>query len=121
MGWDSTSSAWLSLSSCNSRAPGPLTDPNVIKYVGVTSDFGVNGNKPSDAVFMFGIEGFGDAPVPEFNSSDKEIFIDTNHDGTFDFQVFLTSIPNGTAHSNEYVPVVVDLKDGYGSSGSIPV
>jgi hypothetical protein len=40
---------------------------------------------------------------------DKEM-IDTNHDGQFDFQVFLSSIPNGTAHSNEYVPFVVNLK-----------
>ena len=29
--------------------------------------------------------------------------------GTSTSQVFLTSIPNGTSHSNEYVPVVVNL------------
>lgn len=91
---------------------GPLNDVNILKYVGVTSDLGANGTKPGSAVFTFGIEGFGDAPVPEFNSSDKEIVIDTNHDGIFDFQIYLTSIPNGTAHSNEYIPVVVDLKTG---------
>ena len=88
---------------------GAFTDPNVLRYVGVTSDLGVNATKPADAVFTFALEGFGNAPVPEFNSSDKEIFIDTNQDGTFDFAVFLTSIANGTAHSNEYVPVVVNL------------
>ena len=89
---------------------GPSTDANVLRYVGVTSDLGVNGTKPGAAVFTFGIEGFGNAAVPEFNSSDKEIFIDTNHDGTFDFAVFLSSIPNGTSHSNEYTPFLVDLK-----------
>jgi subtilisin family serine protease len=91
------------------KGVGPSTDANILKYVGVTSDFGVNGTTPEAAVYTFGIEGFGDAAVPEFNSSDKEIVIDTDQDGTFDFQIFLTSIPNGTSHSNEYVPVVVDL------------
>jgi hypothetical protein len=94
------------------RNTGTFTDPNVLKRVGVTSDLGVNGTKPGNAVFTFGLEGFGDAPVPEFNSSDKEIFVDTNHDGTFDFAVFLSSLPNGTAHSNSYEPVVVDLHTG---------
>src|SRR4029077_16041625 len=91
------------------KGVGPSTDANVLKYVGLTSDFGVNGTTPEAAVYTFGIEGFGDAAVPEFNSSDKEIVIDTDQDGTFDFQIFLTSIPNGTTHSNEYVPVVVNL------------
>jgi hypothetical protein len=89
---------------------GSFNNVNILRYVGVTSDLGANATKPGAAVFTFGIEGFGNAPVPEFNSSDKEIYIDTNHDGTFDFAVFLTSIANGTSHSNEYVPVVVDLK-----------
>jgi subtilisin family serine protease len=88
---------------------GTFNDANKLKYVGLTSDFGVNGTTPEASVYTFGIEGFGDAAVPEFNSSDKEIVIDTDQDGTFDFQVFLTSIPNGTSHSNEYVPVVVNL------------
>lgn len=89
---------------------GTSTDPNVIKYVGVMSDFGVGGKKPGDTIVVFGIEGFGNAPVPEFNSSDKEVYIDTNHDGTFDFAIFLSSIANGTSHSNEYTPFLVDLK-----------
>jgi subtilisin family serine protease len=89
---------------------GAFTDANIVRKVGVTSDLGVNGTKPGAAVYTFAIEGFGDAAVPEFNSSDKEVFIDTNQDGTFDFAVFLSSIPNGTAHSNEYVPFVVNLK-----------
>ena len=91
---------------------GPSTDPNVLKYVGVTSDLGVNSNKPGNTTFVFGLEGFGDAPVPEFNSSDKEIFIDTDFDGVFDKAIFLSSQPNGTAHSNAYMPVIVDLHKG---------
>ena len=99
---------------------GTSTDPNKIKYVGVMSDFGVGGKKPGDTIVVFGVEGFGNAPVPEFNSSDKEVFIDTNHDGTFDFAIFLTSIPNGTAHSNEYTPVLVDLKTNTASQIPFP-
>ena len=99
---------------------GAFTDPNILRYVGVTSDLGVNNTQPGAAVFTFGIEGFGDAAVPEFNSSDKEIVIDSDGDGTFDFQVFLTSIPNGTSHSNEYVPVVVDLHRGTAAQVPFP-
>jgi hypothetical protein len=102
------------------KGAGPSTDANILKYVGLTSDFGINGTTPEAAVYTFGIEGFGDAAVPEFNSSDKEIVIDTNQDGTFDFQVFLTSIPNGTAHSNEYVPVVVNLHTGTATQVPFP-
>src|SRR5205823_8741248 len=45
------------------RGTGPSTDPNVLRYVGVTSDFAVN-NASGDWVFTFGLEGFGDAAVP---------------------------------------------------------
>src|SRR4029077_4932214 len=93
---------------------------NILKYVGVTSDLSPDGANANSAVFTFGIEGFGDAAVPEFNSSDKEIVIDSDGDGTFDFQVFLTSIPNGTSHSNEYVPVVVDLHRGTAAQVPFP-
>jgi len=91
---------------------GPSTDPNVLKFVGVTSDFGVNGKKPADTIFTFGLEGFGDAPTADFDSSDKEIFIDTNLDGNFDFAIFLSALQSSaaTAHTNVYVPFLVDLK-----------
>jgi hypothetical protein len=93
---------------------GPSTDANKLRYVGVTSDFGVNGKKPGDTIIVFGLEGFGNAAVPEFNSSDKEIFIDTNNDRTFDFAVFLRSAANATttSHTNVYFPFVVDLHRG---------
>jgi hypothetical protein len=99
---------------------GTSTDPNVIKYVGVTSDYGVNGTKPGGTILTFGIEGFGNSALPEFNTSDKEIYIDTDHDGTFDFVVFLSSIRNGTAHSNSYSPFVVDLKTGTATRVAFP-
>jgi hypothetical protein len=97
------------------NAPAP-TNVNLIKYAGATSDYSSNTNKAS-TVLTFGIEGFGDAPVPEFNSSDKEIFIDTNRDGTFDFAIYLSSAANGSAHSNAYFPVLVNLGTG---AASIP-
>ena len=100
----------------SSRLPAPPADPNVLRYIGATSDYSVASNK-ANTVITFGIEGFGDAPVPEFNSSDKEIFIDTNSDGTFDFAIFLSSAANGTAHSNAYFPVLVNLHTG---AASIP-
>ena len=50
--------------------------------------------------------------MPEYHSSDKEIYIDTNNDRNFDFAIFLSAVPNGTAHSNSYRPVLVDLKTG---------
>jgi subtilisin family serine protease len=99
---------------------GPSTDPNVIKYVGVMSDYAAVGNKASNTVITFAIEGFGNAAVPEFNSSDKEIYIDTNHDGTLDFAIFLSSLPNGTAHSNSYAPVLVNLKTGTATQLAFP-
>ena len=102
------------------HAAGASTDKNVLRNVGVTSDFSTNGNKAGNTIFVFGIEGFGDAPVPEFNGADKEIFIDTNHDGTFDFAIFLSSLANGTAHSNSYVPVLVDLKTNTATRLSFP-
>jgi hypothetical protein len=90
------------------KGTGSSTDANKLKFVGVTSDYSVRKNK-ADTVITFGLEGFGDAAVPEFNSSDKEIFIDSTGTGNFDFAIFLSSVANGTAHSNAYFPVLVDL------------
>ena len=90
------------------KGTGSSTDANKLKYVGVTSDYSVQKNK-ANTVITFGIEGFGDAAVPEFNSSDKEILIDSTGNGNFDFAIFLSSVANGTAHSNAYFPVLVDL------------
>jgi hypothetical protein len=95
---------------------GPSTDANKLKYVGVMSDFAAVGNKPGATTVTFALEGFGNAAVPEFNSSDKEIFIDTGGSPGFDFAIFLSSLPNISfnppPHTNSYFPVVVDLHKG---------
>jgi subtilisin family serine protease len=94
---------------------GADVDPaNVLRYVGVMSDFAAVGNQPAATTITFALEGFGNAAVPEFNSSDKEIFIDTNNDRTFDFAIFLSSLANATttSHTNVYFPFLVNLKTG---------
>jgi subtilisin family serine protease len=91
------------------------TDRNVIKYVGVTSDY-VTRAPTTAARIVWGVEGFGDAPEPRFTSSDKEIFIDTGDgaggppDGTADFAIFLTN--NGTGQENVFLPAVAKLHAG---------
>ena len=99
--------------------PSAPTDANAIKYVGITSDYAnrAAGSGKAATVMVFGIDGFGDAPVPEFNSSDREIYIDTHSganspDGNFDYVIFLSSRANGTAHSNVYRPTLVNLNTG---------
>ena len=92
-------------------------DPNEIKYVGVTSDYPVVSDKKNTTI-TFGIDGFGDATVPSFVSSDKELYIDTNFDGKADFVIYLDSVritgTNPPLHSNVYMPVMLDLHAGGG-------
>ena len=93
-------------------SPSAPTDRNVIKYVGVTSDY-VTRTPTTAARIVFGIEGFGDAPHQRFTTSDKEIFIDTGDgaggppDGTADFVIYLSN--NGTGQENVFVPVLVKI------------
>lgn len=118
----------LELQYVSSQAGSPTapTDPNVIKYVGISTDYpnpAAVAPSPSPAPapksttrVVFAIEGFGDASLPQFHSSDKEILIDTNRDGTDDFVIFFSSRANGTSRSNVYRPTVVNLATGAGSS-----
>lgn len=97
------------------NAPAPPTDPNVIKYVGVTSDFIERGASPANTVLTFLLQGFGNATMPSFLSSDKEIFFSL--DGVnFAYAVFLSASANGTATSNAYFPVIVNLGTNGASS-----
>ncbi len=94
--------------------PNVSNDPNKIKYVGIASDYAnrAAGSAKASTRIIFGIDGFGDGAVPEFNAGERDIYIDTmNHnDGvTFDYVIFLTSRPNGTVHSNVYFPELVNL------------
>ena len=90
-------------------SPTPPTDPNVIKYVGVTSDYIERGGSPQNTVLTFLVEGFGNASIPASGSSDKEIFFSLDGGATFAYGVFLSSSANGTAASNAYFPVIVNL------------
>jgi hypothetical protein len=90
--------------------PNSPTDPDRIKYVGVTSDFSARtlAGKPATRI-VFGIDGFGNSVTPEFHGSDREIFFDTDRNGTEDFAMFLSARANGTSHSNVYTPTFVNL------------
>jgi hypothetical protein len=57
----------------------------------------------------FALVGFGNATVPDFNASDKEIFIDLNFDGVYDVVIVLNRLPNGTAPTNVYFSTLVDV------------
>ena len=90
------------------------TDRNVLKYVGITSDWANRTQAERDGfapVVTFGLEGFGNAGVPDANGSDKEIFIDFDFDGTFDIAFFLNSLANATTqrNTNVYWTFLVDL------------
>ncbi len=89
--------------------PSSSSDRNVVKRVGVTSDYAARGASVGNTVITFALEGFGPAAVPAYQSSDKEIYVDTNNDGQFDYVIYLSSAANGTARSNVYTPVIMNL------------
>lgn len=104
------------------NTPGYSSDPNVIKYVGVTSDYAVraSGTK-QNTVLTFAVGGFGDASIPSYLSSDKEIYIDTNFDGIDDYVIYWDSrrdstLGSGNAHTNVYTPTLVNLNSGQGTA-----
>jgi hypothetical protein len=78
----------------------PPTDPNVIKYVGVTSDWANRsaGDRNGGAtVVTFAIEGFGNSAFPKnFSDSDKEILIDFDFDSVTDATIYMTALPNAS-------------------------
>ncbi len=102
-------------------SPGAPTNPNVLKYVGVTSDWN-NQSPAGQAGFAtwlnFAIVGFGNAAVPDFNSADKEIFMDLDFDNVYDVAIFLTQLPNGTSPTNVYFSELVDIAGVFGPPGN---
>jgi hypothetical protein len=96
-------------------APTPPTDPNVLKYVGVASDFIERAGSPQNTVLTFLLEGFGNSSSPAYQSSDKEIYFFLNGSPNPSYVVYLSSSANGTASSNAYFPVIVNL----GTNGAI--
>ena len=102
------------------NSPSAPTDPNRIKYVGISTDWANRSAAEQDNFVPwvnFAIEGFGDAPVPDFNGSDKEIFIDLDFDNVFDIAIFLTRFPNGTSPTNVYLSELVDFAGVFGPPG----
>lgn len=101
----------------NASTPDFSTDQNVIKYVGITSDYA---NRPASnkqpTVLTFALEGFGDASTPDFTSTDKEIYIDVNFDGDDDFVLLPDSRRNSGSsnnpHTNIYTPRLINLNSG---------
>src|ERR1017187_10474051 len=102
--------------------PSAPTDPTIIKYVGVTSDYATyHTNYPgseSYTTISFGIDGFGDFTSPVFyDIADREIVIDANQDGVDDYRIVLYSLGVGVygfsqeAADNLYLPVVFDLNN----------
>src|SRR5581483_8502570 len=93
-------------------SPGAPTDRNMIKYVGITSDWNsrsVSSQNNFDTIVNFAIEEFGNAPGgPDFNGSDREIFIDLDFDSVYDLAIFLTRLPNSTSPTNVYFSELVD-------------
>lgn len=90
-------------------------DPDRIKYVGVASDYSSVSNKKSTTL-TFGIDTFGDATVPSFISSDRQVLIDLNFDGVPEFEIYLDSVrisnTSPPTHSNVYMPVLANLNNG---------
>ena len=104
-------------------SPVAPVDQNVIKHVGVTSDYAnpTPAASPaaakSNTMVVFGVDAFGNSSAPAFQFSDKEIVVDTNRDGTDDYLIYLDSRPradNVTGRSNAYYPVVLNLSTGAG-------
>jgi hypothetical protein len=102
-------------------SPSAPTSPNLLKYIGVTSDYN-NRSAASqnnfDTIVNFAIDGFGNAAVPDFNGADKEIFIDLDFDNVYDLAFFLTRLPNGTSPTNVYFSELVDLAGILGPPGA---
>jgi len=102
-------------------APNAPTDANVIKYVGITTDWANRTQADRDSFVPwvnFAIEGFGNAPEPDFAGSDKEIFIDLDFDNVYDVAIFLSRLRSGTSPTNVYFSTLVDLSGVFGPAGA---
>jgi hypothetical protein len=83
-------------------ASNSSTDKNKIRYVGIYSDFPTRSAATKvNTRLHFAIDGFGDAMTPDFRGSDREIYFDTDKNGTDDFVVFVNR--NGTGQENVYI------------------
>jgi subtilisin family serine protease len=98
-------------------SPNAPTDPNVLKYVGITTDW-ANRTAAEQNNFIpwvnFALEGFGNSTVPDFNTSDKEILIDLNFDNVPDIQIFLNRLPSAGSPTNVYFSYLTDIAGVFG-------
>ena len=93
----------LAYASPLANSPSAPTDKNKIKYVGIYSDFPTRAANAKAATRLhFAIDGFGDSPTPDFRGSDREIWFDTDKNGTDDFAVFVNN--NGAGQENVFLP-----------------
>jgi hypothetical protein len=93
----------LAYASPLANSPNAPTDKNKIKYVGIYSDFPTRAANAKAATRLhFAIDGFGDSPTPDFRGSDREIWFDTDKNGTDDFAVFVNN--NGAGQENVFLP-----------------
>lgn len=100
----------------NAGDPSFSTNPNLLRYVGVTSDYStVPAGQKQNTTLTWALEGFGDSTIPSAFDSDKEILIDTNFDGEADFVLFGVSIPSGRDQTNAYFSRLIDLNTGLGA------
>ncbi len=100
--------------------PNPPTDLTQIKYVGVTSDYVNRGASPQNTVISFAYETFAPASTPDFYPGEKDVYFDVNGDGIEDFVLFFSSVANGTANSNAYRAVLVNLTTNARTTLAIP-
>lgn len=104
----------LQYASTNATATGnPISNPNVLKFIGVTSDYQ---QFPETPTIAFGIDAFGLATTPFFYSSDREIYIDVDNDNAFDYVMYLDSYgrASGLKIDNVYFTVLINLHTGEG-------
>lgn len=105
-------------------SPSEPTDTNHIKYVGVTSDWASRSateRNNGDTTVVFGIDSFGESPMPRNVSTDKQILIDFDFDSIPDATIFLTALPNlnNTAvRTNVYYVGYQDNAGFFGPAGN---
>jgi hypothetical protein len=97
--------------------PDLVTKPNVIKHVGITSDYSsIEAGKKENTVITWAIDAFGDATLPAFFDSNRQIEVDVNFDKTADYIVYASSIRNANnQHQNVYASAVQNEATGNGN------
>ena len=104
----------LAYASPLANSPNASTDKNRIKYVGIYSDFPTRAANAKAATRLhFAIDSFGDSPSPDFRGSDREIFFDTDKNGTDDFAAYVNN--NGAGQENVYLPNLFNFYTGAAS------